>query len=59
MRQRLTDQLRLTHHAARIVGGRWFWLAALLPLLWLGFQYISVILGWRPRPTKSSTRKTS
>ncbi len=47
MRELLTDQLRLTYHAARIVGGRWFWLAALLPLLWLGFQYISVILGWR------------
>lgn len=47
MRERLIDQMRLIHHAARIVAGRWFWLAALLPLLWLGFQYISVILGWR------------
>ena len=47
MLERLIDQMRLIHHAARIVAGRWFWLAALLPLLWLGFQYISVILGWR------------
>jgi len=48
MRGRWSDQLRLIHHSARNLGGRWFWLAPLLPLLWLGFQYISVILEWRP-----------
>ncbi len=47
MRERFLDHWRLIHHAARTVGGRRFWLAPLLPLLWLGFQYISVILGWR------------
>ncbi len=47
MKGRIRDQVRLLHHAARTVGGRLFWLAPLLPLLWLGFQYISVILGWR------------
>jgi hypothetical protein len=35
------------HHSARTVGGRWFFLAPLLPLPWIGFQYISVILDWR------------
>jgi hypothetical protein len=43
----MRDQLRLLHHAARTVGGRWFWLAPLLPLLWVGFQYILVVLGGR------------
>lgn len=48
IRERLLDQWRLIHHSARTLGGRWFWLAPFLPLLWIGFQYISVILGWRP-----------
>lgn len=47
MRGRLMDALRLVQHSARTVGGRWFWLAPLLPLPWIGFQYLSVVLGWR------------
>jgi ABC-type transport system involved in multi-copper enzyme maturation permease subunit len=43
----LRDALRLVHHSARTVGGRWFWLAPLLPLFWVAFQYITVVLGWR------------
>ena len=47
MRAYLRDAIRLVHHSARTVGGRWFWLAPLLPLLWVAFQYITVVLGWR------------
>ena len=47
MSERIRDQIRLLHHAARTVGGRWFCLAPLLPSVWLVFQYISVRLGWR------------
>jgi ABC-type transport system involved in multi-copper enzyme maturation permease subunit len=43
----MRDRLRLLRHAARTVGGRWFWLAPLLPLLWLIFEYILVITGGR------------
>jgi ABC-type transport system involved in multi-copper enzyme maturation permease subunit len=43
----MLDRLRLLRHAARTVGGRWFWLAPLLPMLWLIFQYILVITGGR------------
>jgi len=41
------DRIRLLRHAARTLGGRWFWLAPLLPLLWLAFEYILVITGGR------------
>lgn len=47
MRAYLRDAIRLVHHSARTVGGRWFWFAPLLPLLWVAFQYITVVLGWR------------
>jgi ABC-type transport system involved in multi-copper enzyme maturation permease subunit len=47
MRERFLDQWRLIHHAARIVVGRWFWLAPLVPLVWIAFEYILVILGGR------------
>jgi ABC-type transport system involved in multi-copper enzyme maturation permease subunit len=43
----MRDRLRLMRHAARTVGGRWFWLAPLLPLLWLIFEYILVVTGGR------------
>jgi ABC-type transport system involved in multi-copper enzyme maturation permease subunit len=47
MRAKIRDTVRLLHHSARTVGGRWFFLAPLLPLPWIGFLYLSVILGWR------------
>ena len=39
MRGRIRDGLRLLHHSARTIGGRWFFLAPLLPLIWIGWQF--------------------
>ncbi len=44
---RFTDTLRLVRISARLVAGRRFWIAPLLPLLWLAFQAICLVFGWR------------
>jgi len=41
-RTRAADGLRLAAHAARLVGGRRYWIAPLLPLLWLAFHVLRV-----------------
>ena len=43
----LADRLRLMHLAARLVAGRWYWLLPLLPLSWIAFQVIRLLLGGR------------
>jgi hypothetical protein len=43
----LRDRLRLLHLAARLIAGRWYWLLPLLPLLWIAFQVIRLLLGGR------------
>ena len=42
------DQLLLLRLAARQVAGRHYWIAALLPLVWIGFQVLRLVVGWRP-----------
>ncbi len=44
---RLRDALELVVLSGRLIGGRRFWLAPLLPLLWPAFQAIRLLLGWR------------
>lgn len=44
---RLKVMGRLTYLAARLVGGRRFYLAPILPLLWSGLSALFLLLGWR------------
>lgn len=41
------DRWRLTVLAARLVGGRRFWIAPLLTLLWPAFQALRLVVGWQ------------
>ncbi|MDH3628646.1 MAG: ABC transporter permease subunit [Acidobacteriota bacterium] len=45
--QQVKDFASLTHHAARQLGGRRFWIAPLLPALWIGFQMLRLVIRWR------------
>jgi hypothetical protein len=45
--ERLRDALTLVALSGRLVGGRRFWLAPLLPLAWPAFQAIRLLVGWR------------
>jgi len=45
--ERLRDALTLVALSGRLVGGRRFWLAPLLPLLWPAFQAIRLLAGLR------------
>lgn len=44
---RLRDGISLLLPAARLLAGRWIWLAPLLPLLWLAFLIFRLLVGWR------------
>jgi hypothetical protein len=44
---RLADHLRLVNLSARLVAGRRFWIAPLLPLLWSAFQALRLLVGWQ------------
>ncbi len=44
---RLADALRLVYASARLVAGRRYWIATLLPLTWTGFQVFRLLVGWR------------
>jgi ABC-type transport system involved in multi-copper enzyme maturation permease subunit len=44
----LAGRSRLLLLSARLLTGRKFWIAPLLPLLWIAFQVLSLFLGWRP-----------
>jgi hypothetical protein len=48
IKERVSDGLRLLHLSARLVAGRNYWIAPLLPLLWIGFQVFRLAVGWRP-----------
>ncbi len=47
LRTRLANTLRLVRLSARLVAGRRFWIAPLLPTLWLAFQAVRLVAGWR------------
>ena len=42
LKARTQDWLRLVHHAARLVAGRKYWIAPLLPLAWPVLQVLPV-----------------
>jgi hypothetical protein len=44
---RFRDELRLVGISARLVGGRRFWVAPLLTLLWPAFQAFRLLVGWQ------------
>jgi hypothetical protein len=44
---RLRSMLRLVVLSARLIGGRRFWLAPILPLAWPAFQAFRLLVGWR------------
>jgi hypothetical protein len=44
---RLADYIKLVRISARLVAGRRFWIAPLLPLLWSAFQAIRLLVGWQ------------
>ncbi len=44
---RIRSALRLVILSARLIGGRRFWLAPILPLLWPAFQAFRLLIGWR------------
>jgi ABC-type Na+ efflux pump permease subunit len=41
------DRLRLLEISARLVGGRRYWLAPLLTLVWPAFQAMRLLVGWQ------------
>ncbi|HXV77424.1 MAG TPA: hypothetical protein VD788_13990 [Candidatus Polarisedimenticolaceae bacterium] len=43
------DAGRLLVLSLRMVAGRRFWVAPLLPLIWPAFQILRLLLGWRPQ----------
>ena len=45
--QMLGERVRLLHLAARLVAGRFFFIVPLLPLLWIGWMVLRVVVGWR------------
>jgi len=44
----LLERMRLTRLAGRLLAGRWFWVWPLIPLAWIGFQVLRLVVGWRP-----------
>jgi hypothetical protein len=40
------DFIRLLRLAARRLAGRWFWVLPCIPVLWIGFQVLSLVAGW-------------
>ena len=44
---RLADTVALIRLSARVVGGRRYWLAPLLPLIWPAFHAVRLWQGWR------------
>jgi hypothetical protein len=47
MRRALAGRLRLVHLSAKLLAGRRYWVAPLLPVGWVGLQILFVVAGWR------------
>ncbi len=47
LRSRFGDWMRFVGLSARLVGGRRFWIAPLLTLLWPAFQALRLLVGWQ------------
>lgn len=48
LKGRLVDGVRLLHLSSKMVAGRKYWIAPLLPLLWIIFQVFRLLIRWRP-----------
>jgi hypothetical protein len=48
LRHRLAEAARLGAASARLIAGRRYWIATLLPLTWIGFQVFRLLVRWRP-----------
>jgi hypothetical protein len=48
LKNKLAEGTRLVHLSCRMVAGRRYWIAPLLPLLWVVFQVFRLLVGWRP-----------
>lgn len=46
-RDAVGDRLRLIRVSARLVAGRRYWIAPLLPLIWIAFQIFRLLVRWR------------
>lgn len=55
---RLADFGRLVGLSARLVGGRRFWVAPLLTLLWPAFQAFRLLIGWQVSAFETSSVQT-
>ena len=42
----IADRVRLLWLAARRLAGRLFWVLPITPVLWVGFQVLSLVAGW-------------
>jgi len=47
-RRSLREYLQLLALSLRMVSGRRYWIAPLLPLVWIAFQIFRLLMGWRP-----------
>ncbi len=58
LRARLGDWFRFVGLSARLIGGRRFWIAPLLTLLWPAFQAVRLLIGWQPSAFEPSSVQT-
>ncbi|RLE29763.1 MAG: hypothetical protein DRJ61_13890 [Acidobacteria bacterium] len=58
-RSRLGDWIRFVGLSARLIGGRRFWIAPLLTLLWPAFQAFRLVVGWQPSAFEPSSVQTT
>jgi ABC-type transport system involved in multi-copper enzyme maturation permease subunit len=54
----LRETGRLHALSMRMVAGRRFWIAPLLPLTWILFQIFRLLIGWRPIPYAATDAQT-
>lgn len=57
-RLRLGDWVRFVGLSARLIGGRRFWIAPLLTLLWPAFQAFRLMVGWQQSVFEPSSVQT-
>ncbi len=59
LRSRLGDWIRFVGLSARLIGGRRFWIAPLLTLLWPAFQAFRLVVGWQQSAFEPSSVQTT
>ncbi len=56
---RLSSLLRLIRISACLVAGRRFWITPLVPVLWLAFQAIRLLVGWEEESYKAASAQNA